>query len=70
METNDDFMSAIGNRNRFLMELDPDNRAPYVYSPVTGKKANGYGLLQRAWNAYSPFKIHSNNLRRKVPARN
>ena len=58
METNDDFMSAIANRNRFLIELDPANRAPYVYSPVTGKKANGYGLLQRAWNAMSPLKIH------------
>ena len=44
----------IANRNRFLIELDPANRAPYVYSPVTGKKANGYGLLQRAWNAMSP----------------
>jgi hypothetical protein len=58
METNDDFLSAIANRNRFLIELDPANRAPYVYSPVTGKKANGYGLLQRAWNAMSPLKIH------------
>ena len=58
METNDDFLSAIANRNRFLIEFDPANRAPYVYSPVTGKKANGYGLLQRAWNALSPLKIH------------
>ena len=59
MEVNDDFLSVIGNRNRFTMELDPDNRAPYVYSPVTGEKANGYGLLQRIWNAYSPLKVHS-----------
>ena len=59
METNDDFLSVIGNRNRFTMELDPANRAPYVYSPVTGEKANGYGLLQRVWNAYSPLKIHA-----------
>ena len=58
METNDDFLSVIANRNRFTMELDPANRAPYVYSPVTGKKANGYGLLQRVWNAYSPLKVH------------
>ena len=58
METNDDFLSAIGNRNRFLIEFDPSNRAPYVYSPVTGKKANGYGLMQRAWNALSPLKVH------------
>ena len=59
METNDDFLSAIANRNRFLIEFDPANRAPYVYSPVTGKKANGYGLMQRAWNALSPLKIHA-----------
>jgi hypothetical protein len=26
---------------------------------VTGKKANGYGFLQRVWNAYSPLQIHS-----------
>ena len=59
MEVNDDFLSVIANRNRFAMELDPSNRAPYVYSPVTGEKANGYGLLQRVWNAYSPLKIHA-----------
>ena len=58
MEVNDDFLSVIANRNRFAMELDPSNRAPYVYSPVTGQKANGYGLLQRVWNAYFPLKIH------------
>jgi hypothetical protein len=40
-------------------ELDPSNRQPYVYSPVTGKKANGYGFMQRVWNAYSPIKIHA-----------
>ena len=39
-------------------ELDPSNRQPYVYSPVSGRKANGYGFLQRLFNAYSPMKIH------------
>ena len=59
MEVNDDFMSMLANRNRFAMEIDPANSAPYVYSPVTGEKANGYGFLQRLWNAYSPLKIHA-----------
>ena len=58
-ELDDDFLSYLDNRNSFAGELDPSNRQPYVYSPVTGEKANGYGLLQRVWNAYSPVKIHS-----------
>ena len=56
MEVDNDFLSLLGNRNSFL---DPSNRHPYVYSPVTGEKANGYGLLQRIWNAYSPIKVHA-----------
>jgi len=59
LEVDDDFFSVLANRNRFLPTTNAENRAPYVYSPVTGKKANGYGFLQRVWNAYSPFKIHS-----------
>ena len=58
-ELDNDFFSYLDNRNSFAGELDPSNRQPYVYSPVTGEKANGYGLLQRVWNAYSPVKIHS-----------
>ena len=58
-ELDNDFLSYLDNRNSFAGELDPSNRQPYVYSPVTGEKANGYGLLQRVWNAYSPVKIHS-----------
>jgi len=55
-----DFFSQLENRNRFMSSvLDPGNRQPYVYSPVTGEKANGYGFLQRVWNAYSPIKIHA-----------
>lgn len=57
-EVDNDFFSVLANRNRFLPTTNADNRAPYVYSPVTGKKANGYGFLQRVWNAYSPLKIH------------
>jgi len=58
-ETENDILSVISNRNRFATQsLDPANREPYVYSPVTGKKANGYGMMQRLWNAYMPMKIH------------
>ena len=58
-EVENDFMSQLENRNRFVGELDPTNRQPYVYSPVTGEKPNGYSFLQRVWNAYSPIKIHA-----------
>ena len=58
LETENDILSVIGNRNRFAGGLDPANRQPFVYSPVTGKKANGYGMMQRLWNAYMPMKIH------------
>jgi hypothetical protein len=58
-ETENDILSVISNRNRFATQsLDPANREPYVYSPVTGKKANGYGMFQRLWNAYMPMKVH------------
>jgi hypothetical protein len=59
-EVESDFFSQLENRNRFSnVMLDASNRQPYIYSPVTGEKANGYGLLQRVWNAYSPIKIHA-----------
>ena len=58
-EVENDFMSQLENRNRFAGELDSSNRQPYVYSPVTGEKPNGYSFLQRVWNAYSPIKIHA-----------
>jgi len=55
-----DFFSQLENRNRFASSMmDSSNRQPYVYSPVTGEKANGYSFLQRVWNAYSPIKIHA-----------
>ena len=59
VEVENDFMSQLENRNRFAGELDPSNRQPYIYSPVTGEKPNGYSFLQRVWNAYSPIKIHA-----------
>jgi hypothetical protein len=54
-EVDNEFFSLLSNRNSYL---DPSNRHPYIYSPVTGEKPNGYGLLQRVWNAYSPIKVH------------
>jgi hypothetical protein len=57
-EVESDFTSQLQNRNRFIGALDPTNREPFIYSPVTGKKPNGYGLMQRLWNAYSPIKVH------------
>ena len=59
-EVENDFKSHLENRNRFIgAGLDPSNRQPFIYSPVTGEKKNGYGFLQRVWNAYSPIKIHA-----------
>jgi len=59
-ETENEFFSFLENRNRFVgSALDTANREPYIYSPVTGEKANGYSFMQRVWNAYSPIKIHS-----------
>lgn len=57
LEVESDFMSQLGNRNRFIGALF-DTRQPFVYSPVTGKKPNGYGMMQRLFNAYSPIQIH------------
>jgi hypothetical protein len=60
LEVENTFVDHLQNRNRFIGGgLDPANRQPFIYSPVTGEKVNGYGLLQRVWNAYSPIKIHS-----------
>lgn len=58
-EVESDFISQLQNRNRFLDAMDPENKAPYIYSPVTGKKPNGYGMMQRLWNATSPIKVHA-----------
>ena len=59
LEIDNDFFSVLNNRNKFLPTSNLDNRAPYVYSPVTGKKTNSYGFLQRVWNAYSPLQVHA-----------
>ena len=50
--------SQIANRNQIAGVLDPANRLPYIYSPVTGKVANQYNLATRLWNAYSPIKVY------------
>ena len=60
LEVENDFFNHLQNRNRFAAaQLDSTNRQPFIYSPVTGEKKNGYGFLQRVWNAYSPIKIHA-----------
>jgi len=51
-------LAQIANRNQLGGVMDPANRLPYLYSPVTGKIPNKYTLLQRLWNAYSPIKVH------------
>jgi len=51
-------LSQIANRNQLVGIMDPVNRLPYLYNPVTGKVPNKYTLLQRAVNAVSPIKIY------------
>lgn len=51
-------LSQIANRNQLGGIIDPANRLPYLYNPVTGKVANKYTLLERVFNAYSPIKIY------------
>lgn len=53
-----DFISHIENRNQMIGVIDPANRLPYLYNPVTGQIPNQYTLPQRLWNAYSPIKIY------------
>lgn len=57
LEVESDFMSQLNNRNRFVGALF-DTKQAYVYSPVTGRKPNGYGMMQRLYNAYSPVQVH------------
>jgi hypothetical protein len=57
LEVESDFMSQLNNRNRFVGALFNTQQA-YVYSPVTGRKPNGYGMMQRLYNAYSPIQVH------------
>jgi hypothetical protein len=54
----EDVYSYGKNLNRFAAEIDPKTADPFIYSPVSGKKVNSYGFLQRVWNAYMPFPIH------------
>jgi hypothetical protein len=51
-------LAQIANRNQLGGIIDPVNRLPELYNPITGKVPNKYTLLQRAWNAYSPIKIY------------
>ena len=51
-------LAQINNRNQLNGIMDPVNRLPYLYNPVTGKVPNKYTLLQRAYNALSPIKVY------------
>jgi hypothetical protein len=53
-----DMFAYVGNRNRFAEGILGTTAAPVIYSPVSGKKVNGYGFMQRAWNAYTAIPIH------------
>jgi hypothetical protein len=55
---NNDMLAYVGNRNRFAEGILGTTAAPVIYSPVSGKKVNGYGFMQRAWNAYTAIPIH------------
>lgn len=54
-----DFYAYLGNQNRFAEGILGTTSAPVIYSPVSGKKANSYGFLQRAWNAYTAIPVHA-----------
>ena len=58
LEVESDFMSQLNNRNRYVGALF-NTQQPFIYSPVTGKKPNGYGMMQRLFNAYSPIQVHA-----------
>ena len=55
---NNNVIEQLHNRNRFIGLVDETNRLPTVISPISGEAPNKYSFLQRAWNAYSPLKIH------------
>jgi hypothetical protein len=54
-----DFYAYLGNQNRFAEGILGTTSAPVIYSPVSGKKANSYGFMQRLWNAYTAIPIHA-----------
>jgi len=54
-----DFYAYLGNQNRFAEGILGITAAPVIHSPVSGKKANSYGFLQRVWNAYTAIPIHA-----------
>ena len=55
----DDMFAYMGNRNRFADGILGITSAPVIYSPVSGKKANSFGFMQRVWNAYTAIPIHA-----------
>jgi len=57
-ELNNDLMSHLGNRNKYLGTFDDTNRLPTITNPITGEIPNQYSLFHRFYNQMSPLKIH------------
>jgi hypothetical protein len=57
-ELNNDLMSHLSNRNKYLGVFDDTNRLPTITNPITGEIPNQYSLFHRFYNQMSPLKIH------------
>ena len=56
-ELNADIFESIRNRNLASEYLATDP-LPFKYDMLTGKPLNNWNVLQRAWNAVTPFQIN------------
>ena len=56
-ELNADIFESIRNRNLATEYLTSDP-LPLKYDMLTGKPLNNWNLLQRAWNAVTPFQVN------------
>lgn len=56
-ELNADIFESIRNRNLASEYLAADP-LPFKYDMLTGKPLNNWNVLQRAWNAVTPFQIN------------
>ena len=54
-----EYDDQVRNRNAWLDMVDPEGKIPFMVDPIDGKKI-GYqeNFFIRAWNNYSPIKIH------------
>ena len=56
-ELNADIFESIRNRN-LASEYLASDPLPFKYDMLTGKPLNNWNVLQRAWNAVTPFQIN------------